>query len=577
MNNYEQVVLISYAWGGESEEIVNKIDRSLQNRGIKIIRDKRDLEYKGSIKEFMERIGQGNCVIVVVSDKYLRSPNCIFELVEIAENKQFHDRIFPVVLADANIYDPVKRLDYIKHWEAKRAELAEAIKSVDPANLHGIRDDIDNYDRFRDKISGLTSILKDMNTLTPEMHKDSDFDSLYEAIQERMQSGDSQADSGFQENRPYNYFQAVPTNLSLSFDALMADKIQDFVGRQFVFDALDEFIKNSRSGYFIIRGAPGMGKTTLMAKLVIDRGYIHHFNIASQNIRSPRLFLENICAQLIARYKLSYDTLPLNAGDDSGFLMKCMSEAAANTKDHPIVIAVDSLDESDRRGLAPAVNSLYLPSSLPQGVYVVMTTRHLEDLQLQVMRQKIIDLAPDSIDNISDINAYIANFIKLTTMRTRLEMWRITPESFIEKMGSKSQGNFMYLYYVLPAIAEGRFSNGTLSELPNGLVEYYKRHWREMMDGRENEFKTIIKPIVCILGVAEEPATLDQIAAWTKINLDDVKKYIVLWKEFLTEGPAKHYRIYHVSFQDFLRDEVELREYNTMIVENIRSKIRPRK
>lgn len=110
MPGYEQTVFISYAWGGEREEIVDQIDRSLQERGLKILRDKRDLGYRGSIREFMERIGQGNCVIVVVSDKYLRSPNCMFELVEIAENKQSYDRIFPVVLADADIYDPVKRL-----------------------------------------------------------------------------------------------------------------------------------------------------------------------------------------------------------------------------------------------------------------------------------------------------------------------------------------------------------------------------------------------------------------------------------------------------------------------------------
>lgn len=191
MGNFEQSVFISYAWGGKSEEIVNKIDQSLQNRGIKIIRDKRDLGYKGSIKEFMERIGQGSCIIVVISDKYLRSPNCMFELVEIAENKQFHNRIFPIVLADAKIYDPVKRLDYVKYWENKRQELAEAMKSVDPANLQGIRDDIDTYHRIRAEVSTLTSILKDMNTLTPEMHQDSDFDDLYAAIETSMQKGDS--------------------------------------------------------------------------------------------------------------------------------------------------------------------------------------------------------------------------------------------------------------------------------------------------------------------------------------------------------------------------------------------------
>ena len=202
MQPYEQAVFISYAWGGEREEIVNRIDKALQGRGIKITRDKRDLGYRGSIKEFMERIGQGNCVILVVSDKYIRSPNCMFELVEIAENKQFHDRIFPVVLADADIYDPVKRLGYVKYWEDKRNELASAMKTVDPANLQGIRDDMDLYDRIRDKVSGLVSILKDMNTLTPEMHQDSNFSHLYESLEKRLKENPPSPDTETKNGAP---------------------------------------------------------------------------------------------------------------------------------------------------------------------------------------------------------------------------------------------------------------------------------------------------------------------------------------------------------------------------------------
>jgi two-component system, NtrC family, response regulator AtoC len=185
---YEPSVFVSYAWGDEREEIVNKIDKSLQQRGLRIIRDKRDLPYKGSIKEFMERIGQGDCVIVVISDKYLRSPNCMFELVEIAEKQDFRNRIFPVIWKDANIYDPLKRIEYIKHWEVTRANLAKAMKKLDPANLQGIREEMDLYDRIRDKISGLTSILKDMNTLTPEMHQESDFGELYNALEKRIRN-----------------------------------------------------------------------------------------------------------------------------------------------------------------------------------------------------------------------------------------------------------------------------------------------------------------------------------------------------------------------------------------------------
>ena len=368
----------------------------------------------------------------------------------------------------------------------------------------------------------------------------------------------------------YSYFQAAPASLRRSFDALMADKLQGFVGRQFVFDALDEFVKNNPSGYFIIRGAPGIGKSALMAKLINDRGYVHHFNVASQNIRSTRVFVENICAQLIARYDLPHKELPPDAADDGGYLLQCLGEAAANSKNHPIVVAIDSLDEVDRLGLASAVNTLYLPSSLPQGVYIVATTRPLEDLHLQVMRQKIFDIEAVSEDNLRDIDAYIANYVKHEAMQTRLLDWKVEATPFIAALQKKSQGNFMYLYYVLPAIEQGKFVNGTLDELPDGLLAYYQRHWRQMREGKEKDFDAVYAPIVCILGVAQEPVTTDQIAAWTKLSPGLVKDSIGLWREFLEEeqiDKRRCYRIYHASFQDFLKEQVDLVQYDDMIAE----------
>src|SRR3989442_6306927 len=46
----------------------------------------------------------------------------------------------------------------------------------------------------------------------------------------------------------------------ISFDTLIADKTEGFVGRQFVFDALNAFLAKEQSGYFVIRGEPGIGK-----------------------------------------------------------------------------------------------------------------------------------------------------------------------------------------------------------------------------------------------------------------------------------------------------------------------------
>jgi len=71
---FEKEIFISYAWRGESEEFVNRLDQVFQSQGISIVRDKRDLGYKGLIKEFMERIGRGKCVIVVISDRAISNP-----------------------------------------------------------------------------------------------------------------------------------------------------------------------------------------------------------------------------------------------------------------------------------------------------------------------------------------------------------------------------------------------------------------------------------------------------------------------------------------------------------------------
>ena len=179
-------VYISYAWGGESERIVNELDADLQAKGIMVIRDKRDLGFKGMIREFMQQIGRGHAVIIVISDKYLKSHNCMYELVEIARNKDFYERVFPIVLADADIYNPVNRIKYIKHWEDKLKELDEAIRSVSSANLQGMREEIDSYDEIRDNISNLTFFLKDMNTLSPEMHENTNFVSLITTLEKRL-------------------------------------------------------------------------------------------------------------------------------------------------------------------------------------------------------------------------------------------------------------------------------------------------------------------------------------------------------------------------------------------------------
>ncbi len=187
--DYEKCVFISYAWGSASEKIVNELEKIFTENGIQIVRDKKDLSYKGSIAAFEKRIAQGQCIILVVSDKYLRSEHCMYELVEANRNQNIRARIFPIVLADARIYKAIDRLTYINHWEKQIEQLNSGIKRVKVmTKLTRISADLDKYADIRDSFDHLSDLLKDMNALTPQIHAASGFSTLISAIEKAMPS-----------------------------------------------------------------------------------------------------------------------------------------------------------------------------------------------------------------------------------------------------------------------------------------------------------------------------------------------------------------------------------------------------
>lgn len=133
----------------------------------------------------MRSLGRGKGVVVVLSKAYLESKCCMFELGEIAANGDFRNRVFPIVLPDARIYDSEDRLEYIRFWEQKAAALEAKMGQVGKANLQGINEDLNLYVNIRNTVAGLTAILGDMNTLTLEQHQSANFQDLRRALDRR--------------------------------------------------------------------------------------------------------------------------------------------------------------------------------------------------------------------------------------------------------------------------------------------------------------------------------------------------------------------------------------------------------
>lgn len=123
------------------EDRFNKVT----NMGIDISRYDR-VQYKESFKTFMNSIHEHDFVLCIVSDDYLKSQACMYEVGEIVKDHNFSKKLFFVVLSEhdseyylnsssslvaASIYGNEKnRLKYIEYWKNEYEDLKKKIKVI---------------------------------------------------------------------------------------------------------------------------------------------------------------------------------------------------------------------------------------------------------------------------------------------------------------------------------------------------------------------------------------------------------------------------------------------------------------
>ncbi|MTJ47795.1 transcriptional regulator [Dolichospermum sp. UHCC 0259] len=302
-----------------------------------------------------------------------------------------------------------------------------------------------------------------------------------------------------------------------------------------------------------------MGKSTIAAKYVFEHKTICYFNNLQENRNSPELFLESIRKQLINRYQLEN----VETADLSTLLTEATAKLSTNKK---LIIVVDALDEVNQE--AGGENILYLPKTLPDNVYFFLTRRPYDKERLLTeVKKESLDLTDDKYnqENQHDIQEYIRFCLKNDPEhKDRLQNWienkNITPDAFVNELATKSENNFMYLRYVLPAIAEGKYNDLKLTQLPQGLKDYYQTHWERMrMDDDAQKMKIIILLILVEIG---QPISCEDIEDIVQDKNIDVEKILNDWIEYLRPQTIYEdtcYSIYHASFLDFLTAKREVK------------------
>jgi len=352
------------------------------------------------------------------------------------------------------------------------------------------------------------------------------------------------------------------------------DASYQFVGRGVIFEALDAFVARNPAGYFEIVADAGLGKTALAVEIARRRDAVPFLTSASSNAHRPEQFLEHVSAALIVRHGLDYATLPARAGDDATFLSRILRESVRRTGSGPVWVMVDGLDEADPP--SSGSNPLLLPATLPSGVFIVVTrrtgrmrTKPGTPVQPYTVRR---DDPLQSADIDEFVRVRVAGDTRIAEVLASGDP-PVSPDDLVARLVGASEGNFMYVSYVLADLAERgpEAPPLDLTSLPPGLEGYYDQFWDRISSSQAQnwaEWESLYQPVAERLAVAREAVTADWLAAQIGRSSNEVRvRVLEPWARVLSRGRQDEWRLVHRTFGEYLEEKLDMRDAHRKVAE----------
>lgn len=406
------------------------------------------------------------------------------------------------------------------------------------------------------------------------------------------------------------------------------ERSHNFIGRDWVFEAINNWLADSNgSRYFIITGEPGSGKSAISSQLFrfahqeispssnLDclmpdfLSAIHFCSVPPVRWIRPDGLIQSLALQLANRYpayaealieRSSNGKIDIEVNQKIGEIKesRVIGVAINNLEigklptedafvltiqepletfldedlDRQIVILVDGLDEAlDYSGPVNIVDLLSQADDLPERVRFILTSRSetevLEPLRFSAPQE--CNLTSDSglANSLEDIKEYVWKLLNKHPQILEKLSSGLLPETLVMTIQKKSDGNFLYVSYLLNMLAshDAVITPESLEELPNGLDDIYIRFLRRLIGKDRNAWK-VYAPVLGTLAVAQEALTEEQLANFTGIRTGEMRGILTKLGQFLDADESqpeskRTYAIYHRSLADFLLNRDRAKGY----------------
>ncbi|MEN8619611.1 TIR domain-containing protein [Shewanella baltica] len=173
-------IFISYSWS--DTKVADEIESDLSQFQLSLVRDVRDIEYKSSITGFMEKIRDTDFAILLLSEDYLKSKNCLKEVIHLLKEKEYKNKILPIIVGNPSIYNAEGRVLYTRHWLEEKNKLEKLINSLPATAIINEIQELKVLKSISSNINDFLNYISDIKNVTFSELKDEGYKSLIESI-----------------------------------------------------------------------------------------------------------------------------------------------------------------------------------------------------------------------------------------------------------------------------------------------------------------------------------------------------------------------------------------------------------
>ncbi|MCL6591981.1 MAG: tetratricopeptide repeat protein [Firmicutes bacterium] len=157
--NHDQAlqIFISYSWRNTAE--IDLLDQDLQKLGITLVRDIRDLKPWENIETFTQRITAMDYVLLMISDPYIKSQNCMSEAIYLMDtDPQFDKKTLPIMIGNVHLEQKSKVRKYEDYWRNEEKRLATQVERGSQTVIQDLKivsQITANFSKFTDYLRGI--------------------------------------------------------------------------------------------------------------------------------------------------------------------------------------------------------------------------------------------------------------------------------------------------------------------------------------------------------------------------------------------------------------------------------------